>query len=534
MTAAQIPLGLTERDVIEGGKKLARSLAWEQKPTLPQRAIIGVRISDDKAGDALGVARQETDGRRLAEQLGWGVLEVVVENDTSAYKRKRIRTPSGRMELRTIRPGYRHIIEMLETGQADGYIAYDLDRSVRDPRDLEDLVDVVESKTPRVPVRSVTGSLRLDNDADITMARVMVAIANKSSRDTARRVARKHEELAQAGSYAGGGARRYGYARDGITLDAAEAEVLREVARRVLDGERVHAICADLDARGVKPVKAKRWSTKAMSDILRGGRVYGLRVFRGEISGPATWPAIIDPDLRPEILATLQRNSHGAGKAALRYWCNQLLWCGRCGEPLVGRWETNRKRSHSYWCHYMEPHHGCGRILINGPGVEAEVERQVLAYLGRADVVAALTAGAGRVAVAETKRLLTADEADLRALARAHGNRQISLAEWLEARAPIEARIKTYEAALKAALPGQVRAFLAANDHGAAWGSLTPESKRELVRVVLDSDGYKGWAIAPADPTKRRAFDAGRMSLISTDAIARSGHAGSGGRAHAK
>jgi hypothetical protein len=51
-------------------------------------------------------------------------------------------------------------------------VALDLDRLARDPRDLEDLMDVVEASSPRIPVQSVTGPLRLDNNADVAMARV--------------------------------------------------------------------------------------------------------------------------------------------------------------------------------------------------------------------------------------------------------------------------------------------------------------------------------------------------------------------------
>ena len=44
------------------------------------------------------------------------------------------------------------------------------------------------ARAPGIEIRSVSGSLRLDNDGDITMARVLVTMANKSSRDTSRRV----------------------------------------------------------------------------------------------------------------------------------------------------------------------------------------------------------------------------------------------------------------------------------------------------------------------------------------------------------
>src|SRR6266704_2012342 len=72
-----------------------------------------------------------------------------------------------------------------QTG-ADGLIALDHDRAMRDPRDLEDLIDLVEQSSPRIPIQSVTGSLRLANDGNINLARVMCAAANRAARDTAR------------------------------------------------------------------------------------------------------------------------------------------------------------------------------------------------------------------------------------------------------------------------------------------------------------------------------------------------------------
>ena len=80
------------------------------------RAVLLVRISDDKANDQLGIARQEADCRALARQLGWEVLEVVPENDTSAFKRKRIQLPDGTTALRTVRPGFRRVLDMLSAG----------------------------------------------------------------------------------------------------------------------------------------------------------------------------------------------------------------------------------------------------------------------------------------------------------------------------------------------------------------------------------------------------------------------------------
>jgi len=46
------------------------------------RAAIYTRISDDRHGEALGVARQERDDRELADRRGWVVDRVFTDNDS--------------------------------------------------------------------------------------------------------------------------------------------------------------------------------------------------------------------------------------------------------------------------------------------------------------------------------------------------------------------------------------------------------------------------------------------------------------------
>lgn len=122
------------------------------------RAVVYVRISDDPDRLERGVERQEEDCRAFADRLGVEVVEVLRENDTSAFKQRTIVLPSGEKVRRVVRPKFRHMLRLLAEGRADVMVAYDLDRAVRDPRDLEDLIDA------RVlygfAVKSVTGSLR--------------------------------------------------------------------------------------------------------------------------------------------------------------------------------------------------------------------------------------------------------------------------------------------------------------------------------------------------------------------------------------
>lgn len=186
-------------------------------------ALLLVRISDADPGDIFGVARQVQDTIRHAGRMGWPVGMILVENDTSAFKRRKIKLPNGESQLRTVRPKFRRALELLSKGTYRRFMTYHLDRTVRDPRDLEDLIDVVEGSRPRIVVASCTGSLRMANDSDITSARIHCAIANQASRDASRRVSRKRREKAEEGQFAGG-CRAFGFEPDGITHRPREAK----------------------------------------------------------------------------------------------------------------------------------------------------------------------------------------------------------------------------------------------------------------------------------------------------------------------
>ena len=132
----------------------------QEQATMPGsslRAAVYVRISDDPEGTERGVDRQEADCRAYAAAHGWEVVAVFRENDTSAFKQRTITLPSGERVRRVIRPEFRTMLRHLADGQAQVMVAYDLDRAVRDPRDLEDLIDA--KVLAGFGVRSVTGSI---------------------------------------------------------------------------------------------------------------------------------------------------------------------------------------------------------------------------------------------------------------------------------------------------------------------------------------------------------------------------------------
>lgn len=423
--------------------------------------------------------RQEADCRRRAEQLGWQVAETYTENDVSAFKRRKVTLPDGRRALRVVRPEFRRLLEDLDTGHRDGLLAYDLDRACRDPRDLEDLVDVVEQHFR--PVESVTGSLRLANDADVTMARVMVAMANKASRDTARRVRRKHEELAAAGKWAGGGIRPYGYKPNRIEIDEVEAGVLRDAATRILAGDPLYAIVQDLNAAGVPTVRGGQWTDRALKAALTKPRVAGLRTHRKQIIGAAEWPPILDRDMWEELCAVLADRATSAG-VGLVYWLSGTLRCGLCQHPLKG---FSAGQAHDGRRRYVCAKHlgGCGKIAINADPVHEHVGALIVAWASDPASWQRLRDTTPDPAMEAVRVEMAADEKQLRELARAHGERLIGLAEWIEARRPIEARLAA--ARRKVAHPPRLLRNLTGPDIAAKWDGFTTEQRRIAARGLF-------------------------------------------------
>lgn len=436
-----------------------------------RRAAIYARISSDRDGSQLGVKRQVEDCEDLAKRRGWHIADRYVDDDVSAY--------SGRT-----RPEYRRMLDDLTAGVVNAVVVWHLDRLHRQPKELEEFFEVCERAAIR-DLASVTGDVDLSTHDGQFMARILGAVARKESDDKSRRIRRKMLELAQAGKGAGGGTRPYGYELDRRTIRDAEAEVIRECARRLLAGESTRSLCSDLNERGIRTVQGGEWKTQVLRRLLLSGRISGQREHRGEIVAEAEWPAIISPDETLRIRTLLSDPDRRTNRSARRYLMVRLLRCGLCGETLVSRPRQDGRRR--YICARGPNFTGCGRLYVIADELEAFVVEAVLYRLDSPELAAALNGSA----VGEDdgcQAELEEASAQLQELARTYGDRQISMAEWLAARGPIEARVSL----AKKRMARQARASAVVDHLGQAdllrerWASLPLTRQRAIVAAVLD------------------------------------------------
>lgn len=436
-------------------------------------AALYCRISDDREGRALGVARQQEDCEALAARRGWTVAEVFVDNDISAY--------SGRR-----RPDYDRMLGGVRAGLYKAVVAWHPDRLHRSPVELEAFIEAIEQAGATVATVTA-GDIDLATPTGRMVARIVGAAARHESEHKAERVRRAMAQRALDG-LPNGGMRPFGYEKDKLTVRAEEAELIREACRRVLAGEPVRSIRKDWDAR-VPTTRPGHWTNQTIKQVLTSARVAGLRAHNGEVVGDAVWPAIVERDTWERVRAVLLAPGRGPrGPGPRKHVLVGLAHCALCGARLV-----SRRRARDAKTNYVCPpstDRGCGGVGAVTVPFEEEVAERVFATLAGPGLRRALERRANRDGTASVlAERVRADTDRLRALEVAyHVDREVSRAGYLESRSRLESRIAASQRELASADSDAVLARLPADVEGlrAWWSASTVDVRHALLRAVVE------------------------------------------------
>jgi len=383
--------------------------------TVRPRAILLARLSDSREdvdltdeGIPFGLDDQIRRMLERCDQLGWDPWKVIKNPRLSAYKRRKITLADGRRECRVYRPDLREALADLAAGRAKALLCLDLDRAFRDPKDLQDLIDVVEHSPHHLVVESVTGSLHMEKGQDNFDAEIRVLVANKASRDTARRVAVARERQALHGQY-GGGRRPYGFCvgppevaegsrpddvscpwhggrdcKSGITTIPAEIAVVADCSNRLLQGVSLRALAAELRENNVPTVTGAPWSAETLRDVLLRPRNAGLIVYRGEIKEGVTapWKPIIQPEVFHAVRRLLTEPSRRTGPGAVPRWLGTGIYrCGKCTPPGSDGQKAGKPATCQVTLGGRQPRYKCkdrNHLTRNAAGVDNVVFAHVI------------------------------------------------------------------------------------------------------------------------------------------------------------
>lgn len=275
------------------------------------------RISDDPKGLAAGVTRQREDNASLATTR-WPGLPVVLyeDNDRTAY--------SGKP-----RPAYLAMCRAIELRHVTAVVAYNQDRLLRLPVELEAFIDVCMA-VRLSDMATASGELDLTTDEGQFKARILAAVAKKASDDTSRRVKRAIQARRARGDHIG----PLPYAvtswtADEITTDPDREAIVRDAYAQLIDGGSL--------------VSVLRWMQATDPDGALRSRV-GLRDMM--LNTP-----ILTTEQRADLQAILRSPERRVSFTnERRSWLTGILTCDVCNKPLGRNKATNNGRG-AWQCH---------------------------------------------------------------------------------------------------------------------------------------------------------------------------------------
>lgn len=434
---------------------------------MSKRAIIYTRISQDREGRLLGVRRQEDDCRLLAASLGYDVVDVLIENDTSASTRSK-----------KPRPEFTKLMELAESGGVDAIIAYSSSRLTRRPMESERLIQLYESTGTLVHYVNA-------KDNDLSTAR-----GRSRARDDARRDAEEAEEISERvkldvvrrakEGVSHGGQRAFGWTVD-HKFDEYEHPILLELIDRALAGEAVQGMARDLYDRGVPPVRwhpplvMKRWQVTTIRKMLTNPRIAGLRRHDGKILGKAEWPAAVGEDTWRQLVTLFSDAGRNSGGSTGRV--NLLTGLARCGlcDRTVGMIVVHAKsgdRRDQYACKYCGLYRKMDQVDLY---VTSAVVRMLEAYhddpeLVDPEVLRSIEQLRSRIEA--TKQAFADDDA-------------LSPAELRDTLRLLRGRLQAEEGKLLKSRRHLIVDGLTGDDAAALWESLTLDRKRAVIDSLI-------------------------------------------------
>ena len=379
------------------------------------KAAIYARLSLDRDGSGAAVERQQADCEAMAEAEGIEVVEVLVDNDISAYSGK-------------ARPAFERLLDLAQSGEVDVVIVWAIDRLYRR---VADLGRVVEACKPHgVAVLAVkSGRIDLSTADGRLHAGLLAEVAEHESAKKGERMSARWEQRARRDGVAATAACPFGWrwadpcpggddcehatkcpvgvdthrpragGRKGRVVDPAAAAAVRWAAQWVADGGSLAAAALRLREQGFTGSRGTPMDARRLREALLAPRSAGLTTLHGEVVGDNAEGAILTRELWEQVRAVLDdpKRRTKPGRPA-RHLLTGLIVCGRCGTPMRGTNQRSRSGVYgAYGCTHM---HRRRRVLVE-PAVVALVAAVLGKYRGQLLAVAAPTAGPAQVRAAK-------------------------------------------------------------------------------------------------------------------------------------
>jgi site-specific DNA recombinase len=339
--------------------------------------VIYCRISSDRhdgedGKEGAGVERQEKLCRELAHRHGWKIAEAFIDNNRSASE-----------YAKRPRPRYKDLLTAIRESRVARVLCYKVDRLYRQPRELQDLLDLAKEGHAVEIMQVHGGSLDLTSGYGQAMAEFGVSMAKLETRNTSDRI-RDEQKQRRAKGLPNGSPRAFGWQTDGVTPDRKESKVLVKAMNDVLAGRSLGDIAREWNEKKVKA--GRTWATVDVGRVLRLPRHAGLLYHKGSFIKEGSWTPVLPPEKWKQMVAILNNRSRVIGIPRRRSMLTNILRCGSCSGPMR---RTSVNGGVKIWiCPGGPGLRGCGHVSVRVDRVEPLIVDSVFDYVDHTDLAA--------------------------------------------------------------------------------------------------------------------------------------------------
>ena len=291
---------------------------------MSDKAVIYARYSSDAQRDA-SIDQQVKICQKYAEDMDMEVLRIY---DDRALTGKTDKRPSF---LRMIRDSAKQEFKYV--------IVYTLDRFSRNKYDSA----IYKHKLKENGIKVLSAMEHITDDpTGALMESILEGFAQYYSDELSQKINRGLHDNAEKCIMNGRPPLGYQRGPDGhAEIVEEEAEIVREIFRRVNDGEQIVRIIEDLNKRCVKTKYGGIWNKCSFSKLLSNERYTGVYIYQDHrVEGGM--PAIIDKQLFDSVQSYVLTKPNSR-KSTMRRHCNKetylltgKLFCGECESYMTG------------------------------------------------------------------------------------------------------------------------------------------------------------------------------------------------------
>ncbi|MGW2209314.1 recombinase family protein [Streptomyces sp. NPDC001781] len=312
-----------------------------------------------------------------------------------------------------------------------------IDRISRKVRYFSELLDWVEENNKHIV--TVDGSLNTQAAGGSAVAKVLSVLAEEEHQKIRKNVASGMRTLRELGRFTGG-PQPFGYlsidSEDEhriLTPDPVYAELLREIAKRVRDGDSTYTIAEDFNRRGImtwsdhlrslagKPVKGILWKPATIARVIQNPVCVGYQTYNGEIwETEEGEPSVIADEPILKLGQWEAANKALAARTRLKKVRRRdtaclltgIAICGSCGSRMVCHHTTKTlkngetKTYRDYRCTSRNRSVACSAVATVGESeLEAVFTEALIGAIGYApEMVKLVDPGEDHTAELEQKR----------------------------------------------------------------------------------------------------------------------------------